>query len=94
MTQIVLGIPGLWDTREKLVGALMAAHGSRFMLAGDTLLDTLGGGSVQLQEGGYIGVLEAAFRESGVYSDFTEADFASLRTQYQIVQGVLRLNNV
>lgn len=90
MTETVLGIPGLWDTREKLMGALMSTHGTRFMLAGDTLLDTQSGESVQLQEGGFIPSLVASFRQSGVYSDFTEADYASLGTHKQclfLVEG-------
>ena len=83
MTETVLGIPGLWDTREKLLGALMAAHGARFMLTGHTLLDTHGGGAVQVQEGGFIAALEKSFRVVGVYSDFTEGDFSAIRTHKQ-----------
>ena len=83
MIETVLCIPGLWGNREKLMGALMAAHGPRFMLTGDTLLDAQTGATTTLQEGGVLPVLESSFRAVGVYSDLNEADYASIRTHRQ-----------
>lgn len=85
MPQTVLCVPGIWKDRDAFMGALVAAHGARYMLTEDTLLDTQQGSAVELQFSESIETVEASFRASGVYSDFDEQDFAALRAHRSCV---------
>ena len=80
MVQTVLCIPGVWSSREALVGALLERHGGRLMVMGSSIVDSTTGLTVEFQTEPKISTLENSFRAAAIYSEMDETDFSALGT--------------
>lgn len=64
--EIILCIPGPWESRTALIQALVRAHGGRYMFAGVMALDTTSGDSIMVDLEGHHPGMRAAFHSSGL----------------------------